>query len=97
MSITDTTERRFESDIEAALLSPSSGYAKGADTYDAKKGLYVNTLLDFIQKTQPKEWARFANTNKVDPVGKFCAAFDNAWLSEAPLRSGLHKCAAAEN
>ena len=78
MSITDTTERRFESDIEAALLSPSGGYAKGADTYDAKKGLYVNTLLDFIQKTQPKEWARFANTNKVDPVGKFCAAFDNA-------------------
>ena len=78
MSITDTTERRFESDIEAALLSPSGGYAKGADTYDAKKGLYVNTLLDFIQKTQSKEWARFANTNKVDPVGKFCAAFDNA-------------------
>ena len=55
MTSLDTTERRFDSDIEAALLSPSGGYAKGADTYDAKKGLYVNTLLDFIQKTQPKE------------------------------------------
>ena len=51
----ETIEKRFESDIEAALLSYSGGYIKGTDTYDAKKGLYVNTLLDFIQKTQPKE------------------------------------------
>ena len=50
-----TNEKRFESDIEAAFLSPAGGYVKGTDTYDPKPGLYVNTLIDFIQKIQPKE------------------------------------------
>ena len=73
-----TTEKRFESDVESAFLSPAGGYVKGNDIYDAKAGLYVNTLIDFVQRTQPKEWARFANVNKVDTVRKFCTAFDNA-------------------
>ena len=30
----ETTEKRFESDIESALLSPPGGYVKGSDTYD---------------------------------------------------------------
>ena len=54
-----TTEKRFEADIESFFLSPAGGYTKGADTYDAKQGLYVNTLIDFVQRTQPKEWVRF--------------------------------------
>lgn len=70
-----TTEKRFEADIESFFLSPAGGYTKGADTYDAKQGLYVNTLIDFVQRTQPKEWARFENANQVDPVRKFCTAF----------------------
>ena len=78
MSIQDTTEKRFESDIESAFLSPAGGYTKGADTYNAELGLYVDTLVSFIQKTQPKEWARFENQNKVDPVRKFCLAFNSA-------------------
>ena len=78
MSIDATNEKQFESDIEATLLSPAGGYVKGTDTYDAKTGLYVNTFVDFIRKTQPKEWARFENVNKVDTVKKFCAAFNVA-------------------
>ena len=78
MSIDTTNEKRFESDIEASFLSPAGGYVKGTDTYDPKFGLYINTLIDFIQKTQPKEWARFENVNKVDTVRKFCVAFNNA-------------------
>ena len=78
MSIDTTNEKRFESDIEASFLSPAGGYVKGTDTYDAKLGLYVSTLIDFIRRTQPKEWARFENVNKIDTVGKFCAAFNNA-------------------
>ena len=78
MSIDTTNEKRFESDIEAAFLSPACGYVKGTDTYDPKLGLYVNTLIDFIRKTQPKEWARFENANKIDTVQKFCVAFNNA-------------------
>ena len=78
MSIDTTNEKRFESDIEAYFLSPSGGYVKGSDTYDPKLGLYVNTLIGFIQRTQPKEWTRFENVNKINTIQKFCAAFNNA-------------------
>ena len=78
MPIDVTNEKRFESDIEASFLSPAGGYEKGTDTYDSALGLYVNTLITFIQKTQPKEWARFTNANKVDTERKFCTAFNNA-------------------
>ena len=54
MSVTETTEKRFESDIEASFLSPASGYVKGTDIYDTKLGLYVSTLIDFIRRTRPK-------------------------------------------
>lgn len=80
-----TTEKRFEADIESFFLSPAGGYTKGADTYDAKQGLYVNTLIGFVQRTQPKEWARFENANQVDPVRKFCTAFNTACETEGLL------------
>ena len=70
MSIEVTTEKRFEEDIESFFLSPAGGYTKGTAPYDAELGLYVDTLMEFIQKTQPKEWARFENANKVNPVRK---------------------------
>ena len=73
----DTTEKRFESDIESALLSPAGGYTKGMDVYDTSLALYVRTLVDFIRRTQPKEWARFETMNKTDPERKFCLAFNN--------------------
>ena len=78
MSVDSTNEKRFESDIEASFLSPSGGYVKGSDIYDPKQGLYVNTLIDFVKKTQPKEWARFENANKIDTIRKFCVSFNNA-------------------
>lgn len=73
-----TTERRFEEDIESFLLTEEGGYTKTTDTYDPTVGLYTNTLISFIQATQPKEWARFVNTCNSDPVRKFCVAFNNA-------------------
>ena len=80
-----TTEKRFEADIESFFLSPAGGYTKGADTYDAKQGFYVHTLIDFVQRTQPKKWARFENANQVDPVRKFCTAFNTACETEGLL------------
>lgn len=80
------TEKRFEEDIESFFLSSDGGYTKGTDTYDAKLGLYVNTLIDFIQRTQPNEWARFENMNKIDPVRKFCVAFNNACDADGLLK-----------
>ena len=78
MPITDTTERRFESDIESFLISPDGGYTKATDIYDPTAGLYTDTLIRFVKDTQPREWARFENTCGSDPVRKFVLAFNNA-------------------
>lgn len=73
-----STEKRFEEDIESSLLTEQGGYTKITDTYDPSVGLYVDTLINFIKLTQPKEWKRFENTCQSDPIKKFCIAFNNA-------------------
>ena len=73
-----TNEKQFEQDIEYFLLTEKGGYTKTTDIYDTSIGLFTNTLIDFIQKTQPKEWTRFVNTCNSDPIKKFCQAFNNA-------------------
>ncbi|MDY4742667.1 MAG: type I restriction endonuclease subunit R, partial [Lachnospira sp.] len=78
MGIDVTTEKRFEADIEASFLSPEGGYTHNNDSYDAGLGLYPDTLIRFIQKTQPKEWKRFLMQNAVEPERKFCLAFNTA-------------------
>ena len=78
MSIDVTTEKRFEADIEEFFLSPAGGYAHNNDMYEPQLGVYKDTLLRFVQRTQPKEWKRFLLQNKVDPERKFCLAFNNA-------------------
>lgn len=78
MSIYDTTEKRFESDIESFFLSPKGGYTKNTDTYNAKHALYTDTLIRFVKKTQPKDWKRFEMQNSTAPEEKFLRAFQNA-------------------
>ena len=34
----NTTEKQFESDIAAALLSPAGGYTRNGDCYDPQAG-----------------------------------------------------------
>lgn len=78
MAISETTEKRFESDIEAAFCSPAGGWTKGTDTYDPEFGLYVHTLIDFVQRTQQKEWKRFVLANPTNTERKFCKSFADA-------------------
>lgn len=78
MSVTETTEKRFETDIEVFFLSAAGGYTKNNDTYEPDLGLYSATLIRFIQKTQPNEWKRFTMQNATDPERKFCLAFNTA-------------------
>ena len=78
MPITETTEKRFESDIEAAFCSPAGGWTKGGDGYDAEFGIWPRPLLDFVQRTQPKEWKRFVLATPTSPETKFCKAFADA-------------------
>ncbi len=68
------TEKRFESDIEAAMLS--GGYTRNNDTYVAKNALYLDTLVRFVQTTQPKSWQRFELQSGTPE--KFAQAFQNA-------------------
>jgi type I restriction enzyme, R subunit len=56
----NVSEKRFEDDIEAFLLSKRGGYVKAiSQDFDKQKGLFFNTLLQFIQTTQPKQWKRY--------------------------------------
>lgn len=73
-----TNEKRFEEDIESFLVTAQGGYTKTTDTYDPEAGLYVGTFINFIQRTQPREWARFEKSCGSDPVKKFILAFNNA-------------------
>ena len=81
----DTTEKRFVMDIADFLLSPAGGYTGNHDAYDPKLGLFPETLVRFVQKTQPKEWARFVMQNQTEPERKFCLAFNNACDAEGLL------------
>lgn len=73
----ETTEKIFEENIETSLLS-KGGYTHNNDVYMPKLGLYQDTLIRFIQSTQPKEWKKFVLQNSVDTEKKFCLAFNNA-------------------
>ena len=88
--ITDTTEKRFEMDIADYLLSPAGGYTGNHDVYDPRFGLFPVTLCRFVQKTQPKEWARFVMQNQTEPERKFCLAFNNACDADGLLSVMRH-------
>jgi type I restriction enzyme, R subunit len=54
----DISEKHFESDIEASLLN--NGYRKiDRSLFDAEMMLFPSVLVEFLQKSQPKEWARY--------------------------------------
>lgn len=90
MGINVTNEKRFEEDIESFFLSPMGGYTKLSDTYNTDVGLYVDTFIGFIKKSQPKEWTRFENTCGSDPVKKFITAFNNACDADGLLNILRH-------
>ena len=60
-----TTEKRFESDIHTAMLA--GGYTRNNDTYDAQNALFLDTLVRFVQATQPKSWQRKAARPRNSP------------------------------
>lgn len=74
MSVDTTNERRFEEDIHSDMLR--GGYSVNTDTYDAKNALYLDTLVRFVKKTQPKSWQRFELQSGTPE--KFAQAFQTA-------------------
>ena len=72
----DTTEKRFESDIEAFLLSEAGGYVKGCrETYDKARAIDMSVMLAFIGKTQTKAWARFCRVYGNDAEAQLYKTF----------------------
>ena len=72
------TEKQFEQDIEAYMLSPECGYVKPQGKYDPETALYTDTLIDFVKSTQPREWARFEKQYESDAKRRFCTVFGDA-------------------
>jgi len=57
MRNTQTKEIAFEKSIEQVLLA--NGYVSLANSaYDKEKAIFPDTLIAFIQATQPKEWTK---------------------------------------
>ena len=78
----DTSEKRFEQDIESFLISDLGGYEQFSYlnpdghrihkyVYDKEKGIYPEVLISFIMKTQPKQWARYVKYYGDDAPEKF--------------------------
>ena len=66
----DQSEKRFEQDIESFLISAEGGYEQFSYVnpdghrihkyeYDKEKAIYPEVLVNFVMKTQPKQWARY--------------------------------------
>ena len=71
------TEKQFETDIEASLLT-DGGYTKGTAKYNPKTALYEDVLISFIKDTQPKMWHKFEVLNPDNTRMKFIRAFCTA-------------------
>ncbi len=52
------SEKNFETAIEAALLGNGGGYEAGdANRFDATRGIFPDDVFDYLQHSQPKQWA----------------------------------------
>lgn len=89
----DTSEKRFEQDIETYLLSEEGGYTKGSmAAYDKSKAIDLQTLKSFIAGTQPKEWERFCKVYGADADGQLYKRFDETVREKGlvhVLRNGI--------
>ena len=77
------SEKNFEDNIEAFLISEAGGFTQATDAgyksaESAGKALDLGTLIDFVQRTQPKQWARFEKQSNGDPRERFYKCFEDA-------------------
>lgn len=60
----DTTEKDFETRIENHLLNVNQFQKRSSQDYDAELCLIPSDVIDFIQSTQPKQWAKLKKVYK---------------------------------
>ena len=81
--INGKAEKNFEADIQEWLTSAEGGWIKATDAgYRAPEStgmaLDIGTLVDFVQRTQPKQWARFLKLTNGDPKKEFYRRFNDS-------------------
>lgn len=87
-------EKRFEEDIERYLIT-EGGWEKGSDAgyrvdNMADRAMDVDTLISFVQSTQPAMWSRFEKNCKSDTKLKFYNAVENAIAADGLVRVLKH-------
>lgn len=99
----DKTEKRFERDIESFLISPAGGYRQfvGQDEngnwihnyqHDIDKSIYMDVLVEFIEKSQPKAWERYKKYYKDNAPEKLYRRLENSINNKGllyVLRNGI--------
>lgn len=85
----DTSEKRFEQDIETYFLN--HGFRKVLpSTYDKEKMLFSDVLEEFVSTTQPKAWARYTKLYGASAVDKLARRVNTA-ISESNVLDVLKK------
>lgn len=85
----DTSEKRFEQDIETYFLN--HGFIKVLpSTYDKEKMLFSDVLEEFVSTTQPKAWARYTKLYGASAVDKLTRRVNTA-ISESNVLDVLKK------
>lgn len=85
----DTSEKRFEQDIETYFLN--HGFRKVLpSTYDKEKMLFSDVLEEFVSTTQPKAWARYTKLYGASAVDKLTRRVNTA-ISENNVLDVLKK------
>lgn len=85
----DTSEKRFEQDIETYFLS--HGFRKVfPSSFDKEKMLFPKILVEFVSKTQPKAWTRYTKLYGNASVDKLTRRVNSA-IAESSVLDVLKK------
>lgn len=97
----ETSEKQFEKDIEAYLINHGyeefsyqneEGHWVQKYNYDVNRAVYLDVLIDFISKSQPKEWAKYVKYYGEDAPNKLYRRFEDSVNNEGliyVLRHGI--------
>jgi type I restriction enzyme R subunit len=61
-----TTEKTFETAIVESLTEKGGWMLGNAQAFDRKLALFPATIIDFLQDSQPRQWAKIAAVHGVD-------------------------------
>lgn len=85
----DTSEKRFEQDIETYFLNHDFRKVLPS-TYDKEKMLFLDVLEEFVSTTQPKAWARYTKLYGASALDKLSRRVNTA-ISETNVLDVLKK------